>query len=219
MVRNPFSAKCMWCETAHQLYLYRSVRIGSRLRCSCSFRAGSSFTQLTSPWNLEACSPQLPLLKAAWHACPSCSLLQDGIGWSNKTTSANTPGFLPHHSDLQQPSPGALPHLTVQCREFSLKSPSVPSYFNPNLLNLPFCIDIGAQPASKHTYHCAKPSCLINTVWISRITNCAGASAASAVCCIKSCHTRSWARCHVSPPFTDELYYAVVTNLWYILHI
>lgn len=130
-MRNPFSAKCMWCETAHQLYLHRSVRIGSRLRCSCSFRAGSSFTQLTSPWNLEACSPQLPLLKAAWHACPSCSLLQDGIGWSNKTTSANTPGFLPHHSDLQQPSPGALPHLTVQCREFSLKSPLCALIFQP----------------------------------------------------------------------------------------
>lgn len=40
----------------------QSVRIRSQLRCSCCFRVGSSLTQLTSLWNLEACSPpQLPV--------------------------------------------------------------------------------------------------------------------------------------------------------------
>lgn len=222
-MRNPFSAKCMWSETDHQPYLHNQY---------VSDHSSGAHV-------LSEQAPHLPSshLYETWrHALLPSSLsdstlarlpfLLPALRWYQVIKQNHLPKHTWNPAPPQRPA-AAFPrsfttsHSAMQ-GVFSQK-PLCALVFQPEftISTLPHRHYTGAQPtpASKHAYHHAEPSCLINTTLISRITNYAGASVASSVCCIKSCQTRSWAWCHVSPPFTDELYYAVVTNLWCILHV
>lgn len=75
-----------------------------------SMKLGGMLSSAPSVWE----HPGTPAFPAA---CPKI------VSGDQTKPPLQTPGFLPHHRDLQQPSAGALPHLTMQCNKFSLKAP------------------------------------------------------------------------------------------------